>query len=612
MFRDLLTDNEEFGDYQIVSIRSVFTSSFVGYASMITQKAVSNERVYRTTDGGCGWVEMPNFPGRPIFFFNDTIGFAGNLSKTIDGGNSWQACSVSPNDRSAIISIGFFDDQYGIGASSNGEIFITNNSGENWNRVEGYWFDSNTQPRIIIHGPTHASIVTGRERIATTQDKGQSWRAFMPNSSYSINDIHFLDAFNGFAVGGNYSVEGVILRTTNGGDNWIVDQSFPHDLNYIDFETSLKGTIYGDTGYTLRTTDGGQTWDETPRITDHPLKTKRFENGVAYLSGVSGLSHSLLKKPIKPTAVAFAQEEVCSGTPFYPENESIDARIFTWKIDGKISAQGESPELVIDQPGIHTVELIASSCGDTDTTSFSIEVLPLPYPHLLLNGISLTQDTLLCNIQQVIVDLDEEFLSYAWHNGSVESSLELDETTTLWVDVEGDNGCFNRSDAITVLFQIDPTSDFEFLVDNGEVSFLNKSSSANSYSWNFGDGETSTEINPIKVYSENGVYTVSLTVENECAEVTTIKNLNILIVGLEFPVDQINSFYPNPTKGIIYFQHNELPISTKIINSLGKVVFSDTESKNFIDLTGQLPSGVYFLNQEFPGNRISTRKLIIN
>src|SRR5690606_26276122 len=140
---------------------------------------------------------------------------------------------------------------------------------ENWNRVEGYWFDSNTQPRIIIHGPTHASIVTGRERIATTQDKGQSWRAYMPNSSYSINDIHFLDAFNGFAVGGNYSVEGVILRTTNGGDNWIVDQSFPHDLNYIDFETSLKGTIYGDTGYTLRTTDGGQTWDETPRITDH-------------------------------------------------------------------------------------------------------------------------------------------------------------------------------------------------------------------------------------------------------------------------------------------------------------------------------------------------------
>jgi PKD repeat protein len=435
----------------------------------------------------------------------------------------------------------------------------------------------------------------------------------MPNSSYAIKDIHFMDALNGLAVGGNYSIGGVVLRSTDGGESWIVDQSFPHDLNYIDFETSVTGTIYGDTGYTLKTTDSGQTWNEIPRITDHPLKTKRFENGVAYLSGISSsLSHSLLKKPIKPTAIAFAQEEVCSGTPFFPENESINARIFTWQIDGEIYSQTESPELVINQPGIHTVELIASSCGDTDTTSFLISVLPLPSPDLLLNEISLTKDTLLCNIQHAIVELDEEFLSYAWHNGSAESSLELNETTTLWVDVKGNNGCFNRSDTINIVFQTNPIADFEFLIDNGEVTFLNKSSSANSYSWNFGDGEISTEVNPIKVYTDNGLYSVSLTAENECGEITSIRNLNILIVGLEFPVDQINSFYPNPTRGMIYFQHSELPISIKIFNSTGQVVYSDNGSKSFIDLTSLFPAGIYFLSQEFSGNRVSTRKLVVN
>ncbi len=49
--------------------------------------------------------------------------------------------------------------------------------------------------------------------------------------------------------------------------------------------------------------------------------------------------------------------------------------------------------------------------------------------------------------------------------------------------------------------------------DTGIVSFINLSENANSYEWDFGDGTTSTEINPTKAY-QTGSYTVVLTAKN--------------------------------------------------------------------------------------------------
>jgi len=49
--------------------------------------------------------------------------------------------------------------------------------------------------------------------------------------------------------------------------------------------------------------------------------------------------------------------------------------------------------------------------------------------------------------------------------------------------------------------------------DTGTVTFINISENSRTYSWDFGDGSNSTEINPIKTY-ENGVYTITLEATN--------------------------------------------------------------------------------------------------
>jgi len=65
---------------------------------------------------------------------------------------------------------------------------------------------------------------------------------------------------------------------------------------------------------------------------------------------------------------------------------------------------------------------------------------------------------------------------------------------------------------------LDPVASFQYEVSTDnflEVSFTNFSQNAVSYSWDFGDGETSTEENPTHVYAGADSYTVTLTATND-------------------------------------------------------------------------------------------------
>ena len=62
-----------------------------------------------------------------------------------------------------------------------------------------------------------------------------------------------------------------------------------------------------------------------------------------------------------------------------------------------------------------------------------------------------------------------------------------------------------------------PIASFQFAISQTnflEVIFTNFSQNATSYSWNFGDGNTSTETSPTHVYAEVGKYNVVLTATN--------------------------------------------------------------------------------------------------
>lgn len=77
-----------------------------------------------------------------------------------------------------------------------------------------------------------------------------------------------------------------------------------------------------------------------------------------------------------------------------------------------------------------------------------------------------------------------------------------------------------------------PAASFSTSIDGLTVSFTNNSNFANSYSWAFGDGSTSTEENPTHTYAEDGFYTVSLTAVNDLGTATATQNILLSTTAL--------------------------------------------------------------------------------
>jgi len=63
-------------------------------------------------------------------------------------------------------------------------------------------------------------------------------------------------------------------------------------------------------------------------------------------------------------------------------------------------------------------------------------------------------------------------------------------------------------------------------------------------SWDFGDGGTSSELNPTYTYDEAGLYTVSFTCENEGASDTQTKEEFIDVIVLDFSASPISGYAP--------------------------------------------------------------------
>lgn len=88
------------------------------------------------------------------------------------------------------------------------------------------------------------------------------------------------------------------------------------------------------------------------------------------------------------------------------------------------------------------------------------------------------------------------------------------------------NSCGTDSTCSTITITCaNPSSGFTAQLTNSQADFTDNSILATSYSWDFGDGATSTDQNPTHVYSSSGVFQVCLTVTNFCGSNTSCQNL---------------------------------------------------------------------------------------
>jgi len=129
--------------------------------------------------------------------------------------------------------------------------------------------------------------------------------------------------------------------------------------------------------------------------------------------------------------------------------------------------------------------------------------------------------------------------TYSWDFGyQGQTSTEVNPTFTypgegnytVRLASTGEGGSNWITQNIAVGPDITPIADFGFNATNGQeapttVNFINTSQNADTYAWDFGNGETGTEADPSVTYTEAGTYPVSLIVTGQGGTASTSQDI---------------------------------------------------------------------------------------
>jgi gliding motility-associated-like protein len=279
---------------------------------------------------------------------------------------------------------------------------------------------------------------------------------------------------------------------------------------------------------------------------------------------------------------------VNGGTPTYT---------FSWSPSGT----GQNP--TVTSPGIYSLSISdANNCVQTQTVSVTGDLNPpqvnagpnsslscLPNSTVLLSGSSSTSS-----------------VSFNWSgpNGFNASSgspiVSVAGVYTLTV-TNPQNGC-SSVDTVEIFQTPGPSAAFSFTPSSGNaplsVSFINSSMGATNYSWDFGNGNSSTNINDTSNYFNPGQYLITLFVTNAQGCIDSL--VQQLIVYEEFYLSVPNVFTPNgdgsndlffiPSKGLA-------SLEVLIFNRWGIQVASINAPNGYWDgktSSGDAPDGTYF------------------
>jgi PKD repeat protein len=160
-----------------------------------------------------------------------------------------------------------------------------------------------------------------------------------------------------------------------------------------------------------------------------------------------------------------------------------------------------------------------------------------------------------------------------------------------------------------------PFASFTAPVFGTSVTVVNTSTNASTYAWDFGNGITSTSVNPAAGYTLNGTYTITLIASNPCSSDTAyqIVTINSIDTKIKEPGASAEiGIWPNPTTGKIKLYHdlNETG-SLVVFNAEGKKVFEKEKVRSGEEINlGFLSKGVYLLQYTGASGKIG-KKLVL-
>ncbi len=230
---------------------------------------------------------------------------------------------------------------------------------------------------------------------------------------------------------------------------------------------------------------------------------------------------------------------------------------------------------------VYTVE-VTDACGITETHDITYTITSPPLV------VQLSPDVEICPGDSVfltsVVTGGYGQYYYHWpHSNETTPDVWVNPsvTTDYMLVVSDECQTFSVAEQVRVTV-IKPTANFAMIssvpFNNLELTFQNLSSNADTYEWDFGNGNTSTAVHPNNTYADPGVYIVTLiaTDDKGCKDtiqkpITIIEEYYIYVPNTFTPdIDRFNKTFKVSTVNI-----NQLSVS--IYNRWGQRIYSSDD-----------------------------------
>lgn len=134
------------------------------------------------------------------------------------------------------------------------------------------------------------------------------------------------------------------------------------------------------------------------------------------------------------------------------------------------------------------------------------------------------------------------------------------------------------------------------------VNFTDESIDATSHFWNFGNGETSSDVEPTVTYQSEGIYYVSLSTMDKRGFCESTHRDTIVVdgnIGVQRLPNHAITMYPNPTQGQLYLVSNATTeLDVEILNAAGRTMYTAQMKEQLVLNLNEWPNGLYLVKAQ--------------
>ncbi|MEO8148824.1 MAG: PKD domain-containing protein [Bacteroidia bacterium] len=343
-----------------------------------------------------------------------------------------------------------------------------------------------------------------------------------------------------FSIGNkSYLATGVTSASGIGVDDlWELTDvvaTFIPNITPCNLSVSFTSQTTTATGYSWSFGDGNTSSLANPNHTYSALGTYNVQLIVYYNCGTDTVNQQITLTGATATAAFNYLQTPCSYNISFT-NLSVNANSFQWDFGDTNTDTVATPNHTYTTAGNYVVTLIVSSACDTDTVQQNITVTPVAPPATAAYNFNVTPCTYTVNF----INTSASATSYIWQYGDGNSSTTLATSHYYTYSAAGNYNvnliAINNCDTDTLQLQVVipvinvPVPSFtpQQTSCNTDVQFNNTTVNGVTYSWLFGDGNTSTLSNPLNTYPAAGNYTVTLTAYGTCDTVSIQQQINVL------------------------------------------------------------------------------------